>query len=354
MRTKRAPGPLPGRIATLLMIAVTALWTFWSVAEMYYEGWWGSWINRLPYLIPAVVTLALTLSAIRWPRAGGWLLILVGVVFTAWWWGRAAMQGQLTLERVLAQGPVSASLALIGVLFLFEARRRRALEASGQALDLVRERNRWLQVAVAIPLLIALGITVYWAPTLLTRQDDGDRGARRIQGNGVVLVWAPLGPGWDWQQPWGGYPSWDSLARYGVPPVGLDEEKPGLAGAHATAQDMATTGLCRYLSADGLTLMDEPQNLWRMPTTDEIVRSLTRHGQNAGCVWDGRSEQADCQVTPDKETPLWAPDLYPIYYWSGDEFDADEAYYVGYRGRVDHQTKNWGNPRHGYRCVRDE
>ncbi len=353
MRTKGAPGPIPGLVATLLLIAVTALWTFWGVAEMYYEGWFGSWTNRLPYLVPGVVCLILTLVAIRWPRAGGWLLILVGVAFTAWWWGRAARLGQLTWRQVLAQGPVSLSLAVIGILFLVEGRRRRILEARGETLELLRARRRWLKTAVALPLLVALGVTLYWAPTLLTRQDDGDRGARRIQGNGVTLTWAPLGPGWNWQQPWGGYPSWDSLARYGVPPVGLGE-KPGLQDVHATAQEMATTGLCRYLRADGLSLSDEPQNIWRMPTTDEIVRSLTRHGENAGCVWDGRSERADCRVTPDKETPLWAPDLYPIYYWSADEFSLDEAYYVNYQGRIGHQRKDWGNPRHGYRCVREE
>ena len=39
-----------------------------------------------------------------------------------------------------------------------------------------------------------------------------------------------------------------------------------------TEEDMRTTGLCRYLSADGRALMDEPQNVWRLPTTDEYVR----------------------------------------------------------------------------------
>jgi hypothetical protein len=99
-----------------------------------------------------------------------------------------------------------------------------------------------------------------------------------------------------------------------------------------------------------------------MPTTDEIVRSLVRHGENAGCAlrqaqdgaWDGESGEADCRTSPDKETPLWAPDQPPIYYWSADEYDEHEAYYVGYNGRgVYSQKKSWGNPRHGYRCVRE-
>lgn len=32
---------LPGYVATALIIVVTLLWTFWSVGELYYEGWGG-------------------------------------------------------------------------------------------------------------------------------------------------------------------------------------------------------------------------------------------------------------------------------------------------------------------------
>lgn len=102
-------------------------------------------------------------------------------------------------------------------------------------------------------------------------------------------------------------------------------DKPGHEGLHATSKDMEATGLCRYLSADGSTLMTEPQGIWRMPMTDEIVRSLARHGQNAGCAWDGETGWADCEITPDKETPLWAPNQPTIYYWSADEYDEQES-----------------------------
>lgn len=171
-------------------------------------------------------------------------------------------------------------------------------------------------------------------------------------------MWAPEGPGWNWRQPWGGYPSWNQIALYGVAPVGL-EGKPGYEDRDATGGNMGVTGLCRYLDKDGRTLMTEPQNIWRMPTADEIVRSLVRDGENAGCTWDGGSQSAMCQVTPDKETPLWIPDQLPIYYWAADEYGEHEAWYIPYTGGhpmggpVSHQSKSWGNPRHGYRCVRE-
>jgi len=350
---------LPGYIATGLVTLTTGFWMLWGVGEMLYEGWGQPFPTPLYYLIPAAICLTLTLLALTWPRFGGWLLILIGGAFTAWWWSLAAARGMLSWRRVLGTFPVSGLLILTGVLFLLEGRYRRQQRTAGWTppKSWVRRNLRYI-LALGFPLLIAVADAAFFAPLAFTRVDDGDRGARLIVGNGVTLIWAPKGPGWNWKQPWGGYPSWDMLALYGVPPVGLGD-KPGYEGRHATEEDMERTGLCRYLSADGLTLMDEPQDIWRMPTTDEIVRSLVRGGENAGCTWDGKSDQATCRRQPNKDTPLWAPDEEPIYYWSGEEYNEEEAWYVPYTGGgryggvIGHQPKSWGNPRHGYRCVRE-
>jgi len=113
---------LPGYIATALVILATSLWTLWGMGEMYHEGWWGPWTVRLRYLVFGVACLVLTLVALTWPRLGGWLTILVGGAFTVWWWGPAALRGQLTLRRVLSQFPLSGMLVIIGMLFLCEGR----------------------------------------------------------------------------------------------------------------------------------------------------------------------------------------------------------------------------------------
>jgi hypothetical protein len=198
-------------------------------------------------------------------------------------------------------------------------------------------------------------------PIVLTRVDDGDRSARLIEGHGVTLIWAPEGPGWNWRQPWGGYPSWQSVALYGVSPVGLGD-KPGYGrtgdgyedAVFATEADMAQTNLCRYLNAEGTVLLATPQDIWRMPTTDEVVRSLVRHGANAGCAWAGAiRQQAPCDVQPDKESPLWATDHPSIYYWTADAYSEDRGYFVAYNGMVNAAYKLGGNPRHSYRCVKE-
>jgi heme/copper-type cytochrome/quinol oxidase subunit 2 len=353
----------PGYAATGLLTLTTTLWTYWGVGELFYEGWWGAWTNRLPYLGPAAICVAFALVSLTWPRVGGWLVIAAGGAFTAWRWTLQAQLGELTWKWMLAWFPISGVLVVIGALFLWEGRARRQRRASGW-----RPSQRWLRrnaryvVVFAPPLLVTIAVTVFFLPYVLDRFDDGDRGVRRIEGSGVTLVWAPEGPGWNWNplEGRGRRPSWDDIALYGAPPVGIHpERKIETPGMHATQADMAATGVCAYLSVDGATLLPEPQGIWRMPTADEVVRSLVRRGESAGCAWDGVSEQAECRTQPNKDSPLWAPDESPIYFWTAEEYDVDSAWYVPYTGGrryggwIGFQPKDWGNSRHGFRCVRE-
>ncbi len=336
---------LPGWFASLLMIVLTTFWTYWSFGEMYHEGWWGSWTNRVIYLAPAALTLLPTLLAFHLPIAGGVFLVGVGVFAFFMFGGDVRFIGLL--------------IALLGAIFISDGLLKRKFNRKEANQPCWHRQWRTL-LALLLPAVAAVSVSAYMLPVVLTRQDDGFRGERTISGNGVTLVWASEGPGWNWQQSWGGYPSWQALALYGLPPVGLDD-KPGYQPAwdaesseFANAEDMQEYNLCRYLSEDGLTLMDEPQDIWRMPTTDELVRSLSRHGENAGCTWKGEiAQQTQCEILPDKESPLWASDLPVIYYWSSDSHTYREGYFVAYNGMVNATYKAGGNPRHGYRCVKE-
>ncbi len=342
----------PGYLSTAFLALITGMWAFWGSAEMYYEGWGTSFSGTVRYLIPVLVCMILASLALTWPKVGGWVIIVLGTGFTAWWWGLAYSRGWLNWRWALSTFPVSGILIVIGALFILVAKRRRSI--SHKPAQPWWRKNLSYLLVLGIPLLVFLGVSIYYFPILITRVDDGERGARLIEGHGVKLIWAPQGPGWNWKQPWGGYPSWNSLAFYGVPPLGL-KEKVDFEDKDATLADMQETGLCRYLNVEGTALMDAPQKIWRMPTVNELVSSLTLHGENAGCVWDREEDEISCQITPDKETPLWAPDEEPIYYWAADEDNTEEAYYVGYNGNsVSSQGKWWGNPRHGYRCVKEE
>ncbi|MGC9393487.1 MAG: DUF7670 domain-containing protein [Anaerolineae bacterium] len=336
---------LLGGFASILMIFFTTFWTYWGAAEMYHEGWWGAWYNRLPYLVPIAVTLIPTLVTFRWPVVGGVLIIGIGT-FALFFFGNDVAF-------------IGLAIALVGLVFLVDGlvKRRDVPAETPSPAPWWRRHWRYL-LAVGAPLLVFAGISARMLPIVLTRVDDGYRGARLVEGNDVTLVWAPEGPGWNWQQPWGGYPSWQGIALYGVPPVGMEDKagygRQGDTTVFATAADMAQTNLCRYLSVDGTILMDEPQDIWRMPTTDEVVRSLTRHGENAGCAWQGEfRKQAQCTLLPDKESPLWSTDHAVIYYWTADSYNESWGYFVAFSGMVNATYKLGGNPRHSYRCVRE-
>lgn len=340
----RVPSPwsrLPGVVATALLTGFVCFWTFWSLTELYYEGWNMPWPQPLAYLVPCAVALALGAATIAWPRRMGAVIVALSLAFYGWAIAINLQRWGFTWGMLLGWLAMTSLTVLGGALFVIDGRR-----APDPRAPWWRRRARWLAV-VGAPLAVATSISSAELPRILGRLDDGDRGARRIDGDGVQLVWAPAGPGWNWQQPWGGYPSWDSLATYGAPPIGLKPRPP-----RARADDMARTGLCAHLDAAGTALLPAPQHLWRMPTADEFVRSLTRRGASAGCTWDGAVGRAPCRTQPDKETPLWAPDAPPIYMWTSEQSDTD-AWYVNYQGFVAHQSKGFGNPRHGYRCVRD-
>lgn len=346
-----------GLIAKTLLILITSLWCYWSIGEMYHEGWWGPFYIRLVYLIPGAAFLLLTLVGIRWPRIGGWLIVVVGGLFTIFFMDIHFVDGKLAADRDLTGALISVPLVFLGVMLLVEARnQKRRVAQNGTYPQNWWKRNLWYILAVAPPLLILIGLSVTNLPMVLSRKDDGFRGIRLINGNGVNLVWAPEGPGWNWMQDYGGYPSWNMVALYGLDPVGMGE-KPGFdyrAGEYASSAEMAKYNLCLYLSKDGLTLEKELQNIWRMPTIDDYARSYTRKGKIASCFWEGGDQdQMTCETNPNKETPLWAPDLSPIYYWAAEEYNDSLAYYVSYNGWVNKTIKTGGNPRHSYRCVRD-
>ncbi|NWG21268.1 MAG: hypothetical protein HXY39_13215 [Chloroflexi bacterium] len=340
----------PGNLALFFCIMVTSLWTFWGVTEMFHEGWYAPF-EWMFFLLPASLSLTVTLIALTWPRLGGWLLIGTGIAFYTWVLVKAATGFGLNLQIILSWFPASGFLACIGVLFLLEARRPSV--TSGPDPRWWWRNLRYL-LAVGIPLLLGLGLASKQAIHLAHRVDDGNYGTRLIPGNGVSLVWAPAGPGW------GRSVTWNQVALYGLPPPGFDHKSFGHEGrcnkdtseGCATALDMQRYNVCLYLSEDGSRLEPSFQGDWRMPTTDEIVRSLVRHGENAGCIWEGQTGNQPCTVTPDKETPLWNPKSPIIYLWSADEANRDEAYYVTYHGAVWAGSKFVGLGSRGYRCVR--
>jgi hypothetical protein len=288
-----------GWVAVSLSILITCFWTFWGIIENFHEGWfYESWLSNLglmfaQYLSPMLLFMGVTLISIYWPRFGGGLHVVLALC--AVWFFQAITNPVMFL--------LITPLIGLGALYWYGRPQPHKLATS-------------LVVGLPILTLIIAGIS----PVLRVSQriDDGNHNARLVQGNGVNLVWAPDGPGWP---------------RSGV-------------NWHEAGQ------ICQRLNEDGLNLASVPQHIWRLPTVDEAVRSMARHGQNSSGEWDAEFAQATYKTTPDKESPLWNIYSQVIYWWTATEIDEERAYIIVYDGKVWPRSKQLSPAYLGFRCVK--
>lgn len=299
-----------GWIALSLGIIPALFWAVWGSIEAFHEGWWkptlgGRLLQTAQYLAPMLAMTLLNLLALRWPRVGA----LAYYAFGAWfsWFILAPRVKNLTPAVLLSWLPLTLMLVLVGLCWWSAQIRARRL-ATGLALGL--------------PLLAAVvcGAGPGWRA--LHRLDDGIRSERLVPGNGVALVWAPAGPGWV------------------------------VDSAHACGWEEAMR-TAAHLSPDGRTVMATPQNIWRLPSVDEAVRSLTYRGENAGGEWDSAARHAHYRVQPEKESPLWVPYSETVYWWTSTEDGPERAWRIVYNGLTVSLPKTLGMGSQGFRAVRE-
>lgn len=296
-----------GWIAVGLATLISSLWAYWGIIENFHEGWYYPtfWQNvglmLIQYLSPMIIFVILSLIGIRWPKLGGGLYFISGLIFNF----LIFFSGQeRSLKEIISWLPATLPLLLIAIFFWFSQ---------------PPPRKKALVITVGLPLLVMIILSIEPAIRVAGRIDDGIRDARLVEGNGVSFIWAPAGPGW----PERGISWYEAQER------------------------------CLYLTEDGLSLADGPQNIWRLPTMDEAVRSTTRHGENAGGVWDETKGKASYNIKPDKESPLWDAHSMIIYWWTADEKDDEYAYLISYNGQRWTRLKDNSAGYHGCRCIKE-
>jgi len=298
-----------GWIALLISTTISGFWAFWGTLEAFHEGWWAATLGgrlqqTLMYHTPLLMVLALCLLSIARPRIGGAAYFLFGAFFTVFiFWER---WGKIDLAAVLSWLPVTLFVVGVGVLWWF-----------GRPRPL-----KWAYiVAVAVPLLVSLVCAAEPVWRISGRSLTVSLDAAVVRGNGVELVWAPAGPGW-------------------------------VRDAKHSARWAEAADIASRLNADGTELLDEPVNIWRLPTIDELARSATRHGKNAGGHWDAEAQKTIYDVKPDKEPPLWDPLGETIYWWTASE-EGDDAWVYIYHGGASLRSKTLGLGSQGFRAVKD-
>jgi hypothetical protein len=299
MMKQRDRRSVVGWIAVGLSIVVTCFWAFWGISENFHEGWYTESVLSnvglmfLQYLSPMLIFMGVTLTSILWPRVGGILHAAFALLIA--WFFRAAANTVVLLLIVPLVGT--------GLLYWFGRPRPRKLAVS---------------LAIGLPLLTLTVFCIEPAIRVSQRIDDGNVEARLVHGNGVDLVWAPEGPGW-----------------------------PRSGTSWYQAQQA-----CQHLVEDGLSTASVPQDIWRLPSVEECVRSMTRHGENSGGVWEAEAAKATYTTPPDKESPLWNAHSQVIYWWTATEVDEEHAYIIVYDGKVWPRAKEFGPAYLGFRCVR--
>jgi hypothetical protein len=284
-----------GAVAVLISAGAIVFWSIWGGVEAFYEGWYhhSLWQNLAltlaQYWAPALTLFVAAAVAVAWPRPGA-VLHLAGAA-------AAALIFNTPAGRVL----IAAPLASLALLYWFGR---------------VRHRGR-VVAALSAVMILTLAVAGAWPGYRAThRLDDGIRTARIVEGRDVRLRWAPAGPGWPERGA-----SWFEATR-----------------------------ICASLDREGTRLAEAPQNDWRLPTADEVVRSLTYRSENAGGSWDGRGAP-QFRVMPEKESPLWDRYSLVVYWWTATEVDATRAWRLSYNGHIMETVKSARPAYYGFRCV---
>ena len=291
---------LLGWLAVALSTLIASFWAVWGIIENFHEGWFykslllNVGLMFVQYLSPVIIFVSLTLLAIAFPRVGGAAHVLAGLLL---WLLLFNLNDRVAMLFVIAP------MLIFGMLYWYGRPQPR--------------RAAYL-LAVGLPALTLVVCGVEPVVRIAGRVDDGHLQARLVEGNGVQLIWAPEGIGW--------------------PPEGVTW--------HEALRN------CQHLSADGKTLAEGAQNIWRLPTVEEAVRSMSRHGVNSAGIWDGQTKAATYQVRPDKESPLWNVHSQVIYWWTATEIDDEKAYIIVYDGKVWPRRKRFAPSYLAYRCVK--
>lgn len=282
-----------GWISVFISILTACFWAFWGIIENFHEGWYyASFLKNIglmfiQYLSPVIITIALTLIAIRHNKIGALSFIIIGGI----------------LSFLVNNAIISIPFIFLGVLYWFS--------------DFSHKKWKY-RLSLLLPLITLIIMGIEPVIRVSGRINDENFGIRTIEQNDVALVWSPQGLGW--------------------PDDGTDWFK--------------ADSICKYLTEDGLSIASQPQNIWRLPTVEEAVKSMQRHGVNCKGMLNSKGEPK-YEVDPDKETPLWNPNSKVIYWWTKTEIDKNNAFIIVYDGKIWKRRKSFGPNYLGFRAVKE-
>jgi len=233
---------ITGWTAVAVSTVLASLFAFWGANENFHEGWYfrDLWRNLSLMMVQYMIWMFLPMIAgllALWNRVLGFVMHTAFAIGALWLFG----------FRSVGAHWIAIPILILGIFY-----------CCGRPVP-VKWARRSL---IFIPLLTAVFSGAYPAWRVFTRPGVVDGSLRQIQGNGVNLIWAPVGPGWDEKEM-----SWyEARLR------------------------------CSLLTAGGTALASQPVGVWRLPTVDEAVRTMIwRAGMRAE---DGTLKRGEFPFAP--------------------------------------------------------
>lgn len=325
-------------ISYIFLILVTSIWSFWGINEMFHEGWYTpfEWIF---FLLPSIISIIFSIITILFPIIGGILIIFFGTIFSIFIFSRIISSLGFTVKNFISWLPVTIFFILLGFLFINEGKK-------GKIERNIKTKRIILLILINLIIIFIFGTPLYFRNK--NRLNDGFRGEREIVGFEIKLTWA--GEGVCFQFKSKGNLSWNEIALYGKGEIGFE----GKRFIYATKEDFEKYNMFRYINYEGTELTKEIHDYWRLPTIDELTRTMYRKGECVGTPWNGKEGKQKYKKIPDKETPLWLPDEPVIYYLSSTEANEKEVFTISYNGNVIKRDKSSVLGSLGFRAVRTD
>jgi hypothetical protein len=285
-----------GWASLLLFTLFACLWGFWGIIENFYEGWYYTsvWMNLklmfYQYLSPVLLFLILGLLLIYCRRWSILFILLLG----GW------------------------IIKYYGNWFYFLPFLPSAILGYWGNID---NKKLALKIHLIAPIcvIILAGIEPVYRVSTRIKKHTGETVLIHLN-NHDFIRWAQEGPGWD-HLPHNWYEAVQQASR---------------------------------IDSTGAILTKENLHIWRLPTIEEAVLSLHRHGTPAGGVWNSRKEKAEYKIMPDKEFPMWKRHAPIIYWWlaSTPKSDTSYAYMISANGIVKKVKKKAKAGYYGFRAIK--
>jgi len=289
MKTKKVIGWIPVSISIL----IACFWAYWGIIENFHEGWYYTsfYKNIGLMLIQYLSPMIITIT-----------LTLISIRHNKIGAVLFIITGGV-LSFLVNNIIISVPFIFLGILYWFNN---------------FSEKKWKYRLSLLLPFLTLIIMGIEPIIRVSGRVNDKNFGFRIIKQNNIALIWAPQGPGW--------------------PENGTNWYK--------------ADSICKYLKEDGLSIDTLPQNIWRLPTVEEVAKSTKRHGSNCKGQLNSNGEP-EYEIRPDKETPLWNPNSKVIYWWTKTEIDRNNAYMIVYDGKIWKRKKSFSANYLGYRAVKD-